>query len=212
MLISSGLFLGFPPSFQSGISSSLPSYAAHSGHSGHSAHSSHSAQQSSIYSDTNSSSFTLPTTTVSTHSSSSAFHKPDDSTSTATASAASIPSASASSSSTPSYGLHQEPSSYNSPSPFSVPTLSTQQQVCLSNQTFFAEFRNFITKKLIATTFFPKIAFKPTENDIIIDSSIQYTSIFFSGNIIFIAITLIQHFVGFNFVNFTINDSGELNC
>lgn len=122
--------IGFPSTFQSGISSSLPSYTG---------------QQSSIYGETSqSSSFTTPTTTVSTHSSSSAFHKPDDSSSSSSSAAAAASSgaiaavaspaapaaAAASSSSTSSpYGLHHEPSNYNSPSPFSVPTLSSQQQV-----------------------------------------------------------------------------------
>lgn len=129
------VYVGFPPTFQSGLSSSLPSYTG---------------QQSSIYGDTNnSSSFTTPTTaTVSSHSSSSAFHKPDESSSSSTSGSAGIPAAatpsasasasssavagSSSSSTSSSYGLHHEPSNYNSSSLFSVPTLATQQQVCFN--------------------------------------------------------------------------------
>lgn len=89
------IFSGYPPTFQAGLASTLPTF---------------SSQQSSLYGETSSSSFTLPTTTVSSHYSSSAFHKPDESTNS-------------------SYSLHQQPSIYNSSTSFSTPISTAQQQV-----------------------------------------------------------------------------------
>lgn len=120
---------GYPPTFQSGLSSAIPSYA--------------NSQQSSLYSDTTSSSgFTIPTTTVSSHSSTSAFHKPDESTNSSYSSHSSLSSLSNQSASHSlnlhSTNSHQDSSSgYSSSSSFSVPSSTPQQQVINSFHVLF---------------------------------------------------------------------------
>lgn len=125
---------GYPPSFQSGLSSALPSYGT--------------SQQSSLYGGdaVSSGGFTIPTTTVSSHSSSSAFHKPDEGTNS-TYSNLSGSSGLSSHSSHSSLSSHGAPpslssnSNQDSSSGYSSTSSTPQQQVITTKTSFLLAFQ-----------------------------------------------------------------------